>query len=221
MMLAAQFWVTNERGTYLCTARALVFEGSILAYNPALNEAEWIPVRGLANDLSWGEKRSTVDLANYVLCAHKEGKRIAGLGVSRVVSFLDDDISTTSMEEEEELWFSDTPSTGPWMDMDCEADVESEGPEGSKDMSGWNSPQEDGEDSPHIDQCQCSRNWESIMEGSEGLALALILLSQGQTAHQCPHSLHMMTQEIPHPPGQGILPLAHRGWPWRQGVCHH
>ena len=54
MMLAVQFRVTNERGTYLCTARALVFEGSILTYNPALNEAEWIPVRGLANDLSWG-----------------------------------------------------------------------------------------------------------------------------------------------------------------------
>ena len=63
VMLAAQFWVT-----YLCTARALVFEGSILVYNPMLNEAEWIPMRGLANDLSWGEKRSMVALANYIPC---------------------------------------------------------------------------------------------------------------------------------------------------------
>ena len=54
VMPAAQFHVTNERGTYLCTVRALVFEGSILTYNPALNEAKWIPARGLANDLSWG-----------------------------------------------------------------------------------------------------------------------------------------------------------------------
>ena len=42
-----------------------------------LNEAEWIPVRGLANDLSWGKERSMVVLANYVLHAQKEGKRIA------------------------------------------------------------------------------------------------------------------------------------------------
>ena len=40
----AQFCVTEERGTYLCTARDLVLEGSILAYNLALNEAEWVPV---------------------------------------------------------------------------------------------------------------------------------------------------------------------------------
>ena len=40
MMLAAQFCVTNKRGTYLCTMRALVLEGSILTYNPALNEAK-------------------------------------------------------------------------------------------------------------------------------------------------------------------------------------
>ena len=65
MMPAAQFWVSNKLGTYLCTARALVFEGSILMYNPAI-KVEWIPVRGLANDLSWGEKRSTVALANYI-----------------------------------------------------------------------------------------------------------------------------------------------------------
>ena len=38
VMLAVQFWVTNKQGTYLCTARALMFEGSILVYNPALNE---------------------------------------------------------------------------------------------------------------------------------------------------------------------------------------
>ena len=53
MMPAAQFWVTEEGGAFLCTARALVFKGSILPYNPALNEAEWMLVRGLANDLSW------------------------------------------------------------------------------------------------------------------------------------------------------------------------
>ena len=42
MMPAAQFQVTEEGGAYLCTGRALVFEGSILAYNSTLNEAEWM-----------------------------------------------------------------------------------------------------------------------------------------------------------------------------------
>ena len=64
MMPAAQFHVTEERGTYLCTMRALVFEGSILMYNPTLNEAEWVPTCGLANNVSWAEERSAVALAN-------------------------------------------------------------------------------------------------------------------------------------------------------------
>ena len=40
VMPAAQFRVTEEGGTYLCTMRALVFKGSILVYNPTLNEAK-------------------------------------------------------------------------------------------------------------------------------------------------------------------------------------
>ena len=40
VMLVAQFRVTDKGGAYLCIARALVFEGSVLAYNPARNEAE-------------------------------------------------------------------------------------------------------------------------------------------------------------------------------------
>ena len=72
VMLASQFQVTEEGGTYLCTSRALVFEGSILTYNPALNEAEWVPVCRLANDLSWAEERSAMALANYVLHAPAE-----------------------------------------------------------------------------------------------------------------------------------------------------
>ena len=72
VMATAQFCVTKEGWTYLCTARALVFEGSILMYNPTLNEAKWVPVCGLANDLSWAEERSAVALANYVPCAPVE-----------------------------------------------------------------------------------------------------------------------------------------------------
>ena len=86
VMLVAQFQVTEEGGAYLCTARALVFQGSILVYNPALNEAEWVPVHGLANDLSWAEERSAVALVNYVPCGQAEVAQIARLGAGRIVS---------------------------------------------------------------------------------------------------------------------------------------
>ena len=72
VMLVAQFWVTEEGGAYLCTVRALVFEGSILVYNPAMNEAERVPVCGLANDLFWAKERSAVAFANYVPCVPAE-----------------------------------------------------------------------------------------------------------------------------------------------------
>ena len=171
VMPAAQFHVTNKRGTYLCTTRALVFEVSILVYNPALNEAEWIPMREFANVLSWGEERSAVALANYMPCAPKKRKRIARLGAGRVVSCPGDDSSTMSMEGGEELQFSDAPSMGPHTDTDHEVGKESREPIGSKGgVNRWTSPGKEAEASPHINRCQCSWNWESIMEESVGLA---------------------------------------------------
>ena len=171
MMPTVQFHVTNKRGTYLCIARALVFEGSILTYNPTLNETEWIPTRGLANDLSWAEERSVVVLANYVPCAPEEAERIARLRAGRVVSCPGDNSSMTSMEGGEKSWFSDAPSTGPHMDMDREVGEENEEPVGSEqEVSGQTSPGEGAEASPCIDPCWCPQNWESVMEESVGLA---------------------------------------------------
>ena len=169
MMPAAQFGITEERWNYLCTMRALVFEGSILTYNPALNEAEWVPMCGLANNLSWAEERSVVALANYVPCALGELERKASLRVGRVMSCLGDDSSMTSMEGEES-WFLDAP-------IPCHIWIqtmrreESKEPVGSKEgTNGWMSPGEEAEANLHTDQCQCSQNWESVMEESEGLA---------------------------------------------------
>ena len=98
VMPATQFRVTEKRGTYLCTVRAMVFEGSILVYNPTLNEAEWVPTHGLANDLSLAEERSAVALANYILRAQEEAKRIARFRAGRVMSFPGNNSSTMSME---------------------------------------------------------------------------------------------------------------------------
>ena len=116
VMPAAQFWVTEEGGTYLCTTRALVFKGSILAYNPTLNEAECVLACSLANDLSWAEERSAVALANYVPCTSAEVAQIARLGAGRVVNCPSDDSSTSV--EEEEVQHSDVPSTNPPINTD-------------------------------------------------------------------------------------------------------
>ena len=80
VMPVAQFRVTDKVGAYLCIVRAPVFEGRILAYNPAKNEAEWVPAHGLANNLTWAEERSATALANYVPCILEEVARIARLG---------------------------------------------------------------------------------------------------------------------------------------------
>ena len=88
-----------------------------------------------------------------------------------MVSCPGDNLSMTSMEGEEEPQFSDTPSMGPHMDTDREVGEESKESIGSEEeASGQTSPGEGAQASPHIDQCQCSWNWESIMEESAGLA---------------------------------------------------
>ena len=151
-------WVT-EGGAYLCTVRALVFEGSILAYNPTMNEAEWVPVCGLANDLCWAEERSAVALMNYVPHAPAEAARIARLGAGRIVSCPGDDSSTST--EEEEVLHSDTQSTNPPTDTDPETGDESE------DRAGG---QTNPRDAAERDQQWHPQNWEAIMEEAEGLA---------------------------------------------------
>ena len=100
IMPVTQFRVADEVGTYLCVAWALVFEGSVLAYNPARDEAEWVPARGLANNLTWAEEKSAMALANYVPCIPQEAAWIARLGTHRLVSWPSN--SSTLEEEEEE-----------------------------------------------------------------------------------------------------------------------
>ena len=101
-MLATQFRVTDKVGTYLCAAWALVFEGSILAYNPTRDEAEWVPACGLTNDLSWVEELSTMALANYVPCISQEGVCIVRLRACCLVSWPNDSSLTEEEEEEQE-----------------------------------------------------------------------------------------------------------------------
>ena len=97
VMPATQFRVTDKEGTYLCAARALVFEGSILAYKLARDE-EWVLACGIANDLSWAEERSAVALANFMPRVPQEAARIARLRAHHLVNWPDD----SSSEEEDD-----------------------------------------------------------------------------------------------------------------------
>ena len=101
VMPVMQFRVTDEEGSYLCVAWALVFEGSVLAYNPARNEVEWVPTHGIINDLSWVEERSAVALANYVPCIPEEVDSIAELGAHHLVGWPDD--SSSEEEDDEQM----------------------------------------------------------------------------------------------------------------------
>ena len=97
VMPAMEFRVTDEEGTYLCVACGLIFKGSVLAYDPTRDEAEWVPASRVANDLSWGEERMAVVLANFVPHASQEADRIAELG-THCLAWTDD----SSLEEEGE-----------------------------------------------------------------------------------------------------------------------
>ena len=156
VMLAAQLRVTDEAETYLCAARALVFKGSILAYNPIRDEAEWVPACGFTNDLTWAEERSAVALANYVPCVSQEVARIARLGACRLVSWPTN--SSTSEEEEEEQEEMDLEL----LIMDAEPEWDEEDEEEIR--------QADQEDRQEPNRWWHSQDWEVVMGEEERLA---------------------------------------------------
>ena len=174
VMPATQFRVTDEAGTYLCASQALVFEGSILAYNPTRDEAEWVPVCGTANDLSWAEEKSAVALVNYVPCASQEGACIARLWARRLVSWPN---NSSSQEEEEE---------------DVQEEEEEQGEAGSKPPSD-SVELKQGETEQEAEPCRQRRSWEwgLIVEEEERLAFADPWLDSDATAGG--HSLGRLT----------------------------
>ena len=86
-----------------------------------MNEAEWVPVCDLANDLTWAEERSTVALENYVLHVPAEVAQIARLGAHQIVS----GPNNSSTLEEEEAWHPKPQTT------DTEPEQEDEGEDGA------------------------------------------------------------------------------------------
>ena len=106
VMPVMEFRVIDEEGSYLCAASSLIFEGSVLAYNAARDEAEWIPTHGVANDLSWVEERMAVMLANFVPRVPQEVDCVTELGAHCLLGWADDspsegDDEQTQKEEDE------------------------------------------------------------------------------------------------------------------------
>ena len=112
VMPAMEFRVTDKKGAYLCAAQALVFEGSILAYNPARDEAEWVPACGVTNDLSWAEERSVVALANFVPCIPQEVDSIVELGAHCLLGWSDNSHSDEQMQDDEQTQEEDGEPKG-------------------------------------------------------------------------------------------------------------
>ena len=131
-------------------ARALVFEGSVLPYNPAKNEAEWVPACGLTNDLTWAEERFAIALANYVLRIPEEVAQIARLGAHRIVSWPDDCSMSEEVQDPKPLTTDTKPEQG------------EESEDGAR--------QTDLKEEVDPNRWQHSWDLEAVMEGSEELA---------------------------------------------------
>ena len=202
MMPATQFWITAGRA-YLCTAIALVFEGSILVYNPTMNEAEWVPVHGLANDLSWAKERSTVALENYVLHVPVEVAQITRLGASRIASCPGDDSSTSA----EEAQHSDTQCTNPLTDTDPEQGMRVR--MGQEDRLTWRMQWRET-DSGALGIGKQSwrrpRDWPMMTRGQ-----TTMLRSWGRMTHRGLHYPCVMRPPTPHLTPRGVQPRVCRG----------
>ena len=100
VMPATEFRVTDEEETYLCMVHTLIFEGSILAYDPARDEVEWVLTLGITNDLSWVEERMAVALANFVPHAPQEADCIMELRTRHLLAWTND---SSSEEEDKQM----------------------------------------------------------------------------------------------------------------------
>ena len=56
----------DDKGEYPYSGRALIFEGSMLVYDPQRDIAQWVPVRGTSSTLTMPELRVANDINNMV-----------------------------------------------------------------------------------------------------------------------------------------------------------
>ena len=76
--------MSSPMGEFICFTQGLIYEGTVLTYDPVTNGAEWITVRGITQDLSRAEETSA--LALYNLVPHSpdaQSERLNRLGENR------------------------------------------------------------------------------------------------------------------------------------------
>ena len=56
----------DDKGQYPHSGRALIFEESMLVYDPQQDIAQWVPIRGTSTTLTMTELRAANDLNNMV-----------------------------------------------------------------------------------------------------------------------------------------------------------
>ena len=56
----------DDKGQYLHSSHTLIFEGSMLVYDPQRDIAQWVPIRGTSATLTMSELRAANDLNNMV-----------------------------------------------------------------------------------------------------------------------------------------------------------
>ena len=61
------FCISGPNGEFICIAWGLLFKGSMLTYDPATNEAKWVPMQGTTSDLLLVEEASAQELSNIVI----------------------------------------------------------------------------------------------------------------------------------------------------------
>ena len=85
--LPLHFLINNEAGEFLVYAWEVLYEGTILAYNPSTNKAEWFPVYGSIKILIPTEQVSATDLNNMVLHSPTRGEGSPPAPSSRLRKF--------------------------------------------------------------------------------------------------------------------------------------
>ena len=62
----------DDKGEYPHSGRALIFEGSMLVYDPQRDIAQWVPIRGTSATLTMSELCAANDLNNMVPLPHSK-----------------------------------------------------------------------------------------------------------------------------------------------------
>ena len=71
-MTGFRLMLQDDKGQYPNSGRALIFEGSMLVYDPQHDSAQWVPIWGTSATLTMTELRTANDLNNMVPLLYSE-----------------------------------------------------------------------------------------------------------------------------------------------------